>query len=70
MQKLKEAVLSSKGQITVPKAVRDKLGIGNGEAIAFYFDGDDIKVTGVSNLKISPKNPQKQGVVTKGEKQI
>jgi antitoxin PrlF len=36
--------LSSKGQVTVPKAVRDALGIHSGDAIAYEIDGDVIRL--------------------------
>lgn len=67
MEKLKEAKLSAKGQITVPKQVREKLGVDSGDAIVFYFDDDVVKLTSTRNLNISPKNRKKQGVVQKGE---
>ena len=34
------AKMSSKGQITVPKAVRDALGIGEGDEVVFRVVGD------------------------------
>lgn len=34
------AKMSSKGQITVPKAVRDALGIGEGDNVVFRVDGN------------------------------
>jgi antitoxin PrlF len=34
------AKMSSKGQITVPKAVRDALGIGEGDSVVFRVEGD------------------------------
>ena len=33
------AKMSSKGQITVPKAVRDALGIGEGDSVVFRVEG-------------------------------
>lgn len=32
--------ISSKGQITLPKEVRDSLGVGIGDRVEFVFDGE------------------------------
>ena len=34
------ARMSSKGQITIPKAVREALGVGEGDQIVFHVDGN------------------------------
>jgi AbrB family looped-hinge helix DNA binding protein len=34
------AKVTSKGQVTLPKAVRDALGISQGDAVLFRVDGD------------------------------
>jgi antitoxin PrlF len=34
------AQLSSKGQLTVPKAVREALGLAEGDTVVFRVDGD------------------------------
>lgn len=34
------ARLSSKGQVTVPKAVREALGVGEGDALVFHVEGN------------------------------
>ena len=34
------ARMSSKGQVTVPKAVRDALGIGSGDSVVFRVEGN------------------------------
>ena len=68
MQKIKEAILSSKGQITVPKAIREILHIDNGDSIAFYVDGNEVMLTSSNNLNIIMKNKDLKTIVKKGEK--
>ncbi len=34
--------ITSKGQVTIPKAVRDKLGVGPGSNVGFEEEGDRI----------------------------
>lgn len=40
-----EATLTSKGQITLPKAIRQVLGVTAGAKIAFELRGDEVVVT-------------------------
>jgi len=37
-----EAMLSSKGQVTIPKAVRDRLQINPGDRFKFFFHPDGV----------------------------
>ncbi len=39
------ATITTKGQITLPKSIRQTLGVGSGGKVAFDFDGTDIVVT-------------------------
>jgi AbrB family looped-hinge helix DNA binding protein len=45
-----ESALSSKGQITIPKAARERLNIGPGDRVKFFFDAE-------GKLAILPKLP-------------
>ena len=45
-----ESALSIKGQITIPKAARDRLKLGPGDKVKFFFDAS-------GNLVILPKLP-------------
>ena len=65
MQKIKEAVLSSKGQITVPKAIRELLRVKNGDSLVFYIEDDEVKITSTSNLDIKLKNEKRKAYVKK-----
>lgn len=40
--------LTSKGQVTVPKEIRDKLNWKEGMKLKFYLDGEDLKVKQVT----------------------
>ncbi|MGL5859433.1 MAG: AbrB/MazE/SpoVT family DNA-binding domain-containing protein [Angustibacter sp.] len=44
------ATVSSKGQITIPKQVRDALGIGRGDHVIFRVDGERATLARTSNL--------------------
>ena len=35
-----QTTVTIKGQVTIPKEVRDGLGLANGDKVAFVFDGD------------------------------
>ncbi|MGI8912937.1 MAG: AbrB/MazE/SpoVT family DNA-binding domain-containing protein [Chloroflexota bacterium] len=39
-----QARITSKGQITIPKPVRDRLGVQQGDALEFRFEGDRLLV--------------------------
>lgn len=40
-----EATMTSKGQVTVPKAVRDKLGLKQGDTIVYTVTGGGVVLT-------------------------
>lgn len=65
MQKIKEAILSSKGQITVPKAIRKILNVENGDSLVFYIEDNEVKITSTSNLDIKLKNEKRKAYVRK-----
>jgi len=68
MEKVKEATLSKKCQITVPKRVRDILGVDAGDSVAFYIENGSIKLTTPKNLKIELIEKTKDLKIIKGEK--
>ena len=65
MQKIKEAILSSKGQITVPKAIREILHVENGDSLIFYIEDGEVKITSTNNLIIRLKDENKKVIVRK-----
>lgn len=68
--KYKEVILSSKGQITVPKRIREILGADYGDAIAFYIDEDtnEIKMSSPKNMNIKAKDKKKVVTIKKDGK--
>lgn len=65
MQRIKEAILSSKCQITVPKSIRDILQVKSGDSLAFYIEDNEVKLTSTSNLEIKLKDEKKKAIVRK-----
>ncbi|MHA1283639.1 MAG: AbrB/MazE/SpoVT family DNA-binding domain-containing protein [Promethearchaeota archaeon] len=47
------STLSEKGQITIPKEIRDKLGIVQGDKFVFDLKGDKIIIRKLSTNKLS-----------------
>jgi AbrB family looped-hinge helix DNA binding protein len=37
-----ESTITRKGQVTIPKAIRDRLGVREGEKVLFVMRGDDV----------------------------
>ena len=67
MQKIKEAILSSKGQITVPKAIREILHVNNGDSLAFYVEDGQVVLTNLNNINFKLKKKKSKTVIKKGE---
>ena len=66
---LASAKLTSKGQITIPKIVRETLNIEEGDSVIFYLDGkNNIKISNRKDCKVSPDNDKEQVVVKRGSK--
>ncbi|MCC7006285.1 MAG: type II toxin-antitoxin system PrlF family antitoxin [Ottowia sp.] len=70
MQTIHEvATLTSKGQITLPKSIRQALGVDVGGKIAFDLEGSDVIVRRVSDLD-QEKDPAMLGFLSVLENDI
>jgi len=45
--------VTSKGQVTIPKEVRETLGISEGDKVIFFMDGDKAVIRKVKDEKLS-----------------
>lgn len=45
-----------KGQVVIPKAIRDRIGIRPGDAVAFDADGDEVRIRRVEDVKAGQMN--------------
>ncbi len=39
------SMITRKGQVTIPKTIRDRLGVREGEKVLFVIRGDDVVLT-------------------------
>lgn len=63
---LASAKMTSKGQITIPKTIRMKLNLDEGDSVIFYEDENkNIKILNKGNCKVVPNNKNKQAIVSK-----
>lgn len=66
---LATAKLTSKGQITIPKIVRETLKLDEGDSIFFYVDkNNNIKISNTKDCMIETDNNKEQIVVKRGNK--
>lgn len=66
---LASAKMTSKGQITVPKTIRTKLNLDEGDSVIFYEDENkNIKILNKDNCKVISNDNSKQAIVGKGGK--
>lgn len=63
---IKEAKLSDKCQITIPKQVRNFLGIDKGDNVIFYIENNEVKLTGDKNVILKLKNTKKTATIRNG----
>ena len=59
------AVISSKGQLTIPKEVRKVLGVDNGEKVTFVVVGDEVKIVNAAANAMKVLQTEMIGEATK-----
>ena len=66
---LDTAKLTSKGQITIPKQIRDLLKLEQGNSVVFYVDENkNIKIANKKDCTVLPDENSKQVVVKRGNR--
>ena len=66
---LDTAKLTSKGQITIPKQIRDLLKLEQGDSVVFYVDENkNIKIANKKDCTVLPGENSKQVVVKRGNR--
>lgn len=50
---IESAKVMVKGQVTVPKSVRDRLGVASGDRLAFVVDGEEVRVVNSARYAMS-----------------
>lgn len=66
---LDTAKLTSKGQITIPKQIRDLLKLEQGDSVVFYVDENkNINIANKKDCTVLPDENSKQVVVKRGNR--
>ena len=66
---LDTAKLTSKGQITIPKQIRDLLNLEQGDSVVFYVDENkNIKIANKKDCTVLHDENSKQVVVKRGNR--
>lgn len=55
------AKVMSKGQVTIPKDVRDVLGVGTGDKVTFIVEGDAVRVVNAAAYAMQVLQQQMAG---------
>lgn len=65
---LASAKLTSKGQITIPKKVREVLKLDEGDMVLFYLDeSKNVKLSNIKDCKVEPDTNSNRVEVKRGE---
>ena len=61
---VESAKITSKGQITIPKKIRELLDLNDGDYVVFYYDDNkNVKIGNEKNIKVVLDDNTKQATV-------
>jgi AbrB family looped-hinge helix DNA binding protein len=61
---VESAKITSKGQITIPKKIRELLDLNDGDYVVFYYDENkNVKIGNEKNIKIVLDDNTKQATI-------
>ena len=66
MELLVSAKLTAKNQITIPKMVRKKLDVKEGDSLIFFVDNNEVKLSNRKNCKVEIEDKERQVGIEKG----
>ena len=50
-----ESTITRKGQVTIPKAIRDRLGVKEGEKVLFVMRGEEVVLKVIKGTILDPR---------------
>ena len=64
---VENAKITSKGQITIPKKIRELLDLNDGDYVVFYYDENkNVKIGNEKNIKVVLEDNTKQATIERG----
>ena len=65
---VESAKITSKGQITIPKKIRELLDLNDGDYVVFYYDENkNVKIGNEKNIKVVLEDNTKQATIERGK---
>lgn len=65
---VENAKITSKGQITIPKKIRELLDLNDGDYVVFYYDENkNVKIGNEKNIKVVLDDNTKQATIERGK---
>lgn len=65
---VESAKITSKGQITIPKKIRELLDLNDGDYVVFYYDENkNVKIGNEKNIKVVLDDNTKHATIERGK---